>query len=110
MTDRGPGTDGQTARFAKGVRPFRAPDGRTWGVEVRAPGSSNAMVVFHHPDTASSRRNRYAWWLSHGPEARDVTSRLTPKTVLDALNDRELQRLFRRSMPIESGVPRFEPG
>ena len=103
----GNGSDGER-RFPKGVRPFRAPDGRTWGVEVRAPGSSNAMVVFHHPDHTSTRRNRYAWWLTHGPEARDVTARLKPATVLDALDDRELRRLFRRSMPIDSSVSRFE--
>ena len=96
-------------RFPKNVRPFRAPDGQTWGVEVRAPGASNAMVVFHHPDGTTGRRNRYAWWITHGPEARDVTARLVPATVLDALDQRELQRLFRRSMPIDSSVPRFEP-
>lgn len=110
MSDRASDGAGTTARFPKNFRPFRAPDGRTWGVEVRAPGSSNAMIVFHHPDAGSTRRNRYAWWLTHGPEARDVTARLAPKTVLDGLDEREIQRLFRRSMPIESGVPRFEPG
>ena len=108
MTDRAAEMDGQEPRFPKGVRPFRAADGRTWGVEVRAPGASNAMIVFHHPDLGTSRRNRYAWWLTHGPEARDVTARLTPKVVLDSLDERDLARLFRKSMPIDSTVPRFQ--
>jgi hypothetical protein len=32
-----------------------------------------------------------------------VTSRLDPETVLAALDDRELARLFRRSMPVSTG-------
>ena len=55
----------------KGKRTFRAPDGTTWGLDVRARGASNAMVVFRHPDPRTSRLNRYAWFLSHSPEARD---------------------------------------
>ena len=90
-------------------RPFRAPDGLTWEVEVRSPGSTNAMVVFLHPDRAA-RRDRYAWWITTGEEARNVAGRLSAVAVLGALDERELGRLFRRAMPIDSQVPRFEPG
>jgi hypothetical protein len=92
-----------------GVRAVRGPDGLTWTVEVRAPGTTNAMVVFHHPDPLK-RATRYAWWVTGGPEARDVTGRLDPASVLAALDDAALLRLFRRSMPVESQVPRFETG
>ena len=69
------------------------------------PGSSNAMIVFHHPDDRSSRRNRYAWYLWSGAEARDVTARLGRKQVIDHLTDEDLTRLFRRSMPVSTAVP-----
>lgn len=88
---------------------FRAPDGVRWGVEVRAPGSSNAMVVFLNADP-TSRQDRYAWFLTTGPEAGDVMGRLSAETVLKGLDERALQRLFRKSMPVDSRVPRFEPG
>ena len=87
------------------MRTFDAPDGVQWRVSVRAPGSSNVMVVFHYPDGRSSRLNRYAWYLWHGPEARDVTARLGRKQVLDHLTDDDLARLFRRSMPVSTAVP-----
>ena len=90
-------------------RAYTAPDGTTWGVEVRTPSASNAMLVFVHPDPTSSMRNRYAWWLSNGPTASDVTARLTPKQVMDALTDADIVRLFKRSVPISSQVPRWEP-
>lgn len=77
---------------------FRSPDGTTWRVEVRSPGSSNAAVVFHHP--SDPRLNRYGWFLSHGTESRSVTARLDPETVLKALEPRQLQRLFRQSYAI----------
>lgn len=92
------------------MKEFRSPDGTVWGVDVRAPSFSNAMVVFLHPDTSTSRRNRYNWYVNKGQEARNVTARLTPKQVLESLTDRDLALLFRRSMPISSQVPRFEPG
>ena len=86
------------------MRTFDAPDGVQWRVSVRAPGSSNVMVVFHYPDGRSSRLNRYAWYLWHGPEARDVTARLAPARVLEHLSDADLARLFRRSMPVSTPV------
>jgi hypothetical protein len=89
-------------------RAFVAPDGRTWEAEVRLPGASNAMVVFLDPDASTTARNRYAWHLTAGPEARDVTARQTAEQVLAALSDADLARLFRRSMPITSQVPRLQ--
>ena len=82
------------------MRNFRSPDGIIWGVDVTLPGSSNAMVLFRHPNGQSSRLDRYNWFLSSGPEARSVTSRLTPKLVLDSLSDIDIGRLFRRSMAV----------
>ena len=86
------------------MKTFRSADGTEWGVDVRAPGSSNAMVVFMHPNGNTSRRDRYAWYIWHGPEARSVTSRLAPKEVLERLTDRDLAMLFRRSTAIDTGT------
>ena len=77
--------------------------------DPNGPSATNAMVVFHYPDAGTTSRNRYAWWIVSGPEARDVTARLDAKTVLDSLTDDDLKALFRKSMPISSQVPRFEP-
>src|SRR5690349_20412448 len=82
------------------MRNFRAPDGIFWKVDVDLPGSSNAMVISRHPNSRSARLDRYNGHISQGPEARSVTSRLTPKVVLESLSDIDLARLFRRSMPI----------
>jgi hypothetical protein len=87
------------------MRTWRSPDGINWVVNVTLPGSSNAMVTFRHPDGATARLDRYNWFLSTGPEARSVTSRLTPSKVLDSLNDDDLARLFRRSMKISRPDP-----
>jgi hypothetical protein len=90
--------------MADRMKEFVSPDGTHWAVEVRAPGASNAMVIFHHPDTRTSGLNRYAWYLWGGPEARDVTARLRPADVLARLDDRQIARLFRRSMPVSSAT------
>src|SRR5437868_9075656 len=82
------------------MRDFRSPDGIVWGVDVDLPGSSNAMVIFRHPNGNSARLDRYNWFISNGPEARSVTARLSPKKVLEGLSEIDLARLFRRSMPI----------
>ena len=89
------------------MRTYKDFDGTTWGVQVQLPGSSNAMVVFRHPDRASSSFDRYNWYISKGPEARSVTSRLSPKTVIDEIDDVSLDRLFKRSMPVSR--PAAEP-
>ena len=90
-------------------REFVAPDGVRWGVEVRTPGASNAMIVFLHPSGATARYNRYAWHIWEGPEARNVTARLGKAQVLDDISDAELALLFRRSMPIETALPHPAP-
>lgn len=89
--------------MAKEMRLFKGADGTRWGVDVRMPTASNAMVVFRHPGGDSSGRNRYAWHQWHGPEARSVTSRVTPDAVMKTLSDDVLTLLFRRSMPISAG-------
>ncbi len=84
----------------KAKRTYRAPDGVVWGVEIDLPGSSNAMIIFRHPDGGSSSRDRYNWVISTGPEARSVTSRLDPARVLEGLDEEDVAALFRRSMRI----------
>ncbi len=82
------------------MKPFRGPDGTSWGVEVKLPGASNAMVVFHHPAGGTARNDRYAWVNWSGPESRSVTSRVSAEKVLEKLNDENLTELFKRSFPI----------
>ena len=84
------------------MRAFTRPDGTNWGVEVQNPGASNAVVVFRHPDGQTSRLDRYAWYITGGPESQNVTGRLNKRSVLDSLGDADLQRLFRRSMPVST--------
>lgn len=82
------------------MKTFRSTDGTEWTVDAVLPGSSNVMVMFRHPDGRTSRKDRYNWFISTGPEARSVTSRLSPERVLDQLDDAALVRLFRRSMSV----------
>jgi hypothetical protein len=91
------------------MKTFASPDGVLWKVIVQSPGSSNAMVVFRHPDGGSSRKDRYNWYISKGPEARSVTSRLSEKKVLDSLDDATLSQLFRRSMRVSRPDPLKPP-
>ena len=81
---------------------FTGPDGSTWGVEVQNPGASNAVVIFRHPDGSTARSDRYAWYITRGSESQNVTGRLNKHAVLDSLGDADLQRLFRRSMPVST--------
>jgi hypothetical protein len=87
------------------MKPWRSPDGIDWVVDVDLPGSSNAMVIFRHPNGASARLDRYNWYLSNGPEARSVTSHLSKAKVLESLDDLALARLYRRSMRISRPDP-----
>lgn len=87
------------------MKRYTSPDGVLWGVDVQNPGSSNAIVIFRHPDGQSSRKDRYNWYISRGPEARSVTSRLSPKRVLEGLDDETLAQLFRRSMRVSRPDP-----
>jgi len=82
------------------MRAFTSPDGIHWGVEARAPGASNVMIVFHYPDADSAGRDRYAWLNWEGPEARNVTARLDRKKIVETLDEEALALLFRRSIPI----------
>jgi hypothetical protein len=84
------------------MRVFQSSDGIRWGVAVQSPSASNAMLVYHHPGGRTARLNRYAWVQITGPLAHDVTARLDPATVLASLSDRDLARLFRRSMRISA--------
>ncbi|HEX5073568.1 MAG TPA: hypothetical protein VFW03_10200 [Gemmatimonadaceae bacterium] len=85
------------------IRAFTGPDNTTWGVEVQNPGASNAVVVFRHPDGRTARLDRYAWYIARGAESQNVIGRLNKRAVLDSLGDADLQRLFRRSMPVSTG-------
>ena len=85
------------------MKSYRSPDGILWRVDVDLPGSSNAMVIFRHPNGQSARLDRYNWFISHGPEARSVTSRVLPDMVMKTLSEDVLALLFRRSMPISAG-------
>ncbi len=89
------------------MRPFHGPDGTTWSVDVKVPSYSSAMVVFRNPDSETARRDRYAWYNAHTPEARDPRARLTPKAVLESLTDMQIALLFRRSMPIHEDRPGY---
>ena len=90
--------------MAKATRVYKGPNGIEWGVEVRMPTASNAMVVFRHPSGDTSGLNRYAWHQWHGPEARSVTSRVSADSVMKTLSEEVLSLLFRRSMPISAGT------
>lgn len=87
---------------------FRTPDGTDWGVEVELPGYSSAMVVFHHPDGHTARKDRYAWIDWRGPEAKEVTVTLPISKIRATLTAEELTELFKKSMPIGNGRPAFE--
>jgi hypothetical protein len=87
------------------MKTYTSPDGTTWSVDVQSPGSSNAMVVFRHPDGRSSRLDRYNWYISRGPESRSVTARLSREKVLEHLDAEQIGALFRRSMPVSSPDP-----
>jgi hypothetical protein len=87
------------------MKTWRSPDGITWLVDVDLTGSSNAMVLFYQPGGKSARADRYAWYISSGPEARSVTSRLGRGKVLESLTDADIARLYRRSMSISRPDP-----
>ncbi len=86
------------------TRSYVGPDGTNWIVEVLLPGATNAMIMFEHPEGATSRRDRYNWVNIAGPGARNVTSRADAAEVLRALTDEQIALLFRRSMPISSAA------
>ena len=87
------------------MRTWQSPEGINWVVDVDLPGSSNAMVIFRHPGERNGRLDRYNWYITSGPEARSVTSRLSKTKVLDSLTDADILRLFKRSMKISRPDP-----
>ena len=87
------------------MRTWQSPDGTRWAIEVDIPGSSNALVIFRHPSGKSARLDRYNWYISNGPEARSVTSRLSVTKVLESLSDDALAQLYRRSMKVSRPDP-----
>ena len=91
------------------MKTYTAPDGTAWGVSVQSPGSSNAIVMFRHPDGRTSHLDRYNWIISRGPESRSVTSRLSPDRVLEQLDAGTIMRLFQRSMPVSRQNPSKGP-
>jgi hypothetical protein len=92
------------------TRSYTSPDGTTWTVEIMLPGATNAMIVFEHPDGATSRRDRYNWVNIAGPGARNVTSRAEAAAVMGELTDAQIALLFRRSMRISSAPVSVEAG
>ena len=89
------------------MREYRAPDAIAWGVDVKVPSNSSAMVVFRHPDGETARRDRYAWYNAHSPEALDPRARLSAAAVLQSLTDHQIATLFRRSMPVHTERPGY---
>jgi len=98
------------AKKRKFERTFTDVEARNWTVEVRLPGSSNAMVVFRLVGAPNARQDRYAWFNSDSPEARSVTSHLDASDILRSFTDEQLALLFRKSMLIAAasnplGIP-----
>jgi hypothetical protein len=92
------------------MREYRAADGTTWGVDAQLPGASNVLVLFHHPDGRTARKDRYAWLNWQGSEASNVQTRVDEKAARAALDARTVEALFVRSMLVGSGRgPGFSP-
>lgn len=87
----------------KSMKSFVSPDGINWGVEAQIPGASNVLIVFHHPDGSTSRKDRYAWLDWHGAEASDVVANIEIDKVRAVLDQKTIEDLFKRSMIIGSG-------
>ena len=86
------------------TRSYKSPDGINWTVDIVLPGATNAMIMFEHPDGATSRLDRYNWVNIAGPGARNVTSRAESAAVLRELTDAQIALLFRRSMPVSTAA------
>jgi len=98
------------AKKRKFERTFTDVEARSWRVEIRLAGSSNAMVLFRKIGAANSREDRYAWFNSDSPEARSVTSHLDASDILRGLTDDQVALLYRKSMLIAAasnplGIP-----
>jgi hypothetical protein len=82
------------------MRTNRSPDDTQRQVIVQLPSHSSAMLKFKHTDGQTSRLDRYAW--INSAKVTDARERLTSKSVLDALSDDDIARLFRRSMMVSA--------
>ena len=82
------------------MRVYQSGDGIKWNVVVQLPSHSSAMLLFKHPDGQTSRLDRYAW--INSAKTTDPRERLTTNTVMEALTDDEIARLFRRSMMVSA--------
>ena len=92
------------------MQTFRSPDDTEWGVAIELTGASNVLVVFHHPDGRTSRKDRYAWMNWRGAEASNVKATVDPAAVRAMLTGPLIASLFRRSALIGSGRgPGFSP-
>jgi hypothetical protein len=89
------------------MRVYQSPDGTLWGVDVKVPSYSSAMVLFKHPDGETARRDRYNWYNAHSPESHDPRARLSGKLLLEGLTDKEIAVLYRRSMPVTTERQRY---
>ena len=89
------------------MKTYRSSDGTVWHVHVEVPSHSSALIRFAYPAGGTGRRDRYAWLNARGPHVNDARSRLQPAATLESLNERELARLFRRSMPVETERPAY---
>lgn len=91
--------------MSKAPATYTTPDGTTWSVDVELTGASAALIVFRHPDPAtSSRKNRYAWLNWQGAEANDVRANIDPRAVRAVLTEEKIAELFRRSMPVGNSL------
>jgi len=88
------------------MKTYRSPDGVTWTISVESPSHSSALVVFEYP-APTGRYDRYAWINVKGPHVTDPRARLDPATVGEGLTDRDLARLFRRSVPVQTERPAY---
>jgi len=94
----------------KDMKSYKAGDGTNWGVDVQLPSSSSVLVVFHHPDGRTARKDRYAWLNWQGAEANNAASSVSLDKVRASLDDATIRALFTRSMIIGAGKgPAFSP-
>lgn len=82
---------------------FRSPDGSSWDVALSHPSHSSAIVTFRSPGGA--RFDRYA--VLNVRAAKDPREQLDEASLARGLDDRELSRLFRRSVPVSSDRPAY---
>ncbi|MCC6930296.1 MAG: hypothetical protein IT359_15020 [Gemmatimonadaceae bacterium] len=88
------------------MKNFRASDGTSWNVAVQLPSHSSAIVVFQNAN-GNSQLDRYAIHNAHDPQVNDPRGRLDGKSVLAGLGDRDIARLFRRSVPVNTQYPAY---